>query len=71
MALLVPAKIVLLSGMESAAISKTIGSGYFIKRSDRVCCVNTPVNGLYLKPTSLSQGHRDGLNLKHDRRLYD
>ena len=53
-----------LSGLGSAAISKSLGSGLYLKRGGKVCCVNVQGKGLYLSPSSAPIAQGDGLYLK-------
>ena len=59
-----------LIGLGSTAISIAVGSGLYIMRGGKVCCVTTHGNGLHLKSASLLQAYGDGLYLKHGRQFY-
>ena len=59
-----------LSGLGSAAISKAVGYGFYIKRGGKVCCVTIRGNDLHLKSASLPQAYGNGLYLKHGWRFY-
>ena len=60
-----------LSGLGSAAIQKAVGSGLFLKKGGRVCCVKPQGSGLYLSPGTLPNTYGDGLYLKSGRQIYD
>lgn len=60
-----------LSGLGSAAIQKAVGSGLYLKKGGRVCCVKSKGRGLYLSPGALPNAYGDGLYLKSGRRFYD
>ena len=60
-----------LSGLGSAAISKAVGSGLYLKRGGKVCCINVQGKGLYLTPSSARIAQGDGLHLKCGQQYFD
>ena len=60
-----------LSGLGSAAVSKAVGSGLYLKRGGCVCTVKPSGSGLYLKPSTTRIVQGDGLYLKRGRQFID
>ena len=60
-----------LSGLGSAAVSKAMGSGLYLKRGGCVCTVKPSGTGLYLKPSAARIVQGDGLYLKRGQQFYD
>ena len=53
-----------LSSLGSAAVSKAMGSGLYLKRCGCVCTVKPSGTGLYLRPSAARIVQGDGLYLK-------
>ena len=60
-----------LSCLGSAAVSKAMGSGLYLKRDDCVCTVNPSGTGLYLKPSAVPIVQGDGRYQKRGQQFYD